>query len=116
MRGRYGSEQVGREGGDAALARQVVANKSELAESRGFFHDAFPFRPCVPCSRFREMLSIAVGTRKRSNLGHLMACMAAERRPAFRFTLSVYLRGLLRPTVFFYPSAFALGGWAQVTR
>ena len=47
MHGRYGGKQVRRERGNAALAWQVVANKRDLANSRSFFHDAFPFGPCA---------------------------------------------------------------------
>ena len=41
MRGCDGGKQVGRERGNAALARQVVADKSDLADFRSFFHEAF---------------------------------------------------------------------------
>ena len=51
------------------------------------------------------MLSIAVGTRKRSNLGLPMACMAAERRPAF----SVYLVGLPFADYFGQPYSVSSG-------
>src|SRR5688572_3853566 len=60
-----------------------------------------------PCSRIRQMLSIAVWTRKQSNLGPFRwGCMAAERRLAF----SVYLVGLSsrttsgKGTPFLFPS------------
>ena len=42
MRGCDGGKQVGREGGNAALARQVVADKGDLADFGSFFHKAFP--------------------------------------------------------------------------
>ena len=38
MRGCDGRQQVGRERGNAALARQMVADKSDLADFRTFFH------------------------------------------------------------------------------
>jgi hypothetical protein len=41
MRVRYCCEQVGSERSDAALTRQVATNKSNLADSRRFVHEAF---------------------------------------------------------------------------
>ena len=38
MRSRDGSQQIGRERGDAALARQVVADEGDLADFGCFFH------------------------------------------------------------------------------
>ena len=53
MRGCDGRKQVGRERGDAAFARQVVADKSDLANFGIFFHEAvFHFsRPALLCTR-----------------------------------------------------------------
>ena len=49
MRAGDGGKQVGSEGGDAALARQMVADKSDLADFGIFFHMIFmsldPFGP-----------------------------------------------------------------------
>ena len=42
-----GRQQVGRERGDAALARQVVADKSDLADFE-CFHKEFHLLPCAP--------------------------------------------------------------------
>ena len=41
MRAGDGGKQVGRERGDAALARQVVADESDLADFRNVFHVTF---------------------------------------------------------------------------
>jgi hypothetical protein len=41
MRALNGGKQVGSEGGDAALAWQVVADKSDLADFRMFSHEEF---------------------------------------------------------------------------
>ncbi len=41
MRGRDGRQQVRRERGDAALARQVIADKSDFANFRTFSHEGF---------------------------------------------------------------------------
>ena len=40
-----GSKQVGRERSDAALARQMVANESDLADFRVAFHEGIPLPP-----------------------------------------------------------------------
>ena len=40
MAGGHGCYQVGRERGNAALPRQIVADKSNLANLRTFFHHA----------------------------------------------------------------------------
>src|ERR1039458_1975437 len=59
MRACDGSKQVRRERSNAALAWRVVANKSNLADFRSFFHEAFPLQPCarlpgsIGCSRLR---------------------------------------------------------------
>ena len=45
----------------------MVADKSDLADFRGFFHDALPISAIR--SKFVETLSIAAGTCKRSNVG-----------------------------------------------
>src|ERR1035438_464955 len=44
MRSRDGRKQVRREGGNAALSGQVIADKSNLVDFRCFFHEAFPFQ------------------------------------------------------------------------
>ena len=43
-----GGKQVGRERGNAALARQVVADKSDLADFRSAFHEGIPLLPSGP--------------------------------------------------------------------
>ena len=43
-----GGKQVGRERGNAALARQVVANKSDLADFRRAVHEGIPLLPGGP--------------------------------------------------------------------
>ena len=40
-----GGKQVGRERGNAALARQVVADKSDLADFRSAIHEGIPLLP-----------------------------------------------------------------------
>ena len=55
MRGCDGCKQVGRERGDAALARQVVADESDLANFRCLLHQIFLFPP-VPPSPVEEFL------------------------------------------------------------
>src|SRR5260370_16197787 len=47
MRAGDGGKQVGRERSDAALTRQVVTGKSNLADFRVFFHRAFPLARSV---------------------------------------------------------------------
>ena len=42
MRGCDRGQQIGRERGNAALARQMVADKSDLADFRSFFHESLP--------------------------------------------------------------------------
>jgi hypothetical protein len=41
MRGCDSRKQVRRERGDAAFARQMVADESDFAHFRSFFHEAF---------------------------------------------------------------------------
>ena len=49
MRSCHGGKQVRRERGNAAFARQVVADKSDLANFRDFFLETFPsIKPQVP--------------------------------------------------------------------
>ncbi|HWR54665.1 MAG TPA: hypothetical protein VN428_26390 [Bryobacteraceae bacterium] len=43
-----GGKQVGRERSNAAFARQMVANKSDLADFRGAVHEGFPMLPGGP--------------------------------------------------------------------
>ena len=45
MRAGDGGQQVGRERSDAALARQVVADKRDLANFRSAFHEDIPLLP-----------------------------------------------------------------------
>ena len=45
MRAGDGGQQVGRERGNAALARQVVADKSDLADFRSAVHEGIPLLP-----------------------------------------------------------------------
>src|SRR5260370_24782535 len=50
MRSCHGGKQVRREGRNAALARQVVADKRDLANFRTFFHEAvFTFPRAQRC-------------------------------------------------------------------
>src|SRR5260370_39279290 len=75
MRGCDGPKQVGRECGNAALARQVVADKSNLADSGMFFHD-----PLVLASvqRWHRLLSLC----QRIILSNFLltkTCMASSR-------------------------------------
>ena len=42
VRGGHGGKQVGRERGNAALARQVVADKGDPSNLRAFDHDCAP--------------------------------------------------------------------------
>src|SRR5712692_1537573 len=59
MRACDGSKQVRCERSNAAPAWQVVANKSNLADFRSFYHEAVPLQPCaripvsIGCSRLQ---------------------------------------------------------------
>jgi hypothetical protein len=45
MRACDGGKQVRRERGNAALARQMVADKSDLTDSRSAIHEGIPLLP-----------------------------------------------------------------------
>src|SRR5881409_1745410 len=77
MRGCDRRQQVGRERSNAAFARQVVADKRDLANSRSFFHEAFLSflalvflrRPRAPYTdrcpvRFRTVANTVTGSHR----------------------------------------------------
>ena len=55
MLGRHGGEQVGGEGGDAAFARQIIAEEGDLPNFGGGIHDTEVWRPLGKISTPNEL-------------------------------------------------------------
>src|SRR5229473_5525912 len=82
MRSCHGCKQVSRERRNAALARQVVADKRDLANFGTFFHEAVfhPSRPALLCARVCAPTANVPPQREESTLPGLENPLAGARR------------------------------------
>ena len=85
----YGRQQVGRERRDAALAWQVIADKSNLADLRILFHEPFlcsrsPYLFAFgEVARMRRLALNFLGGMRSMPLRQLSAILAVTTRPFF---------------------------------
>ena len=81
MRGCHGGKQVGRKRGDAALARQVVADERDLANFGTFFHEAVfhSSRLALLCTRVCAPTANVPPQREESTLPGLENPLAGAR-------------------------------------
>ena len=86
MRSCHGGKQVGRERRNAALARQVVADKRDLANFGTFFHEAVfhSSRPALLCTRVCAPSANAQ-----------MCCLSVKREGAFFSSVDSVLRAVV---------------------
>ncbi len=82
MRSCHGGKQVRRERRNAALARQVVADKRDLANFGTFFHEAVfhPSRPALLCARVCAPTANVPPQREESTLPGLENPLAGARK------------------------------------